>query len=213
MPPTSPPDLATRDRLLEAGGEVFAARGFRAATVREICTRARANVAAVHYHFGDKEALYREVIEHAARVALERYPPDLDLPAGADAEERLRAFVRSFMLRLLAEGVPAWLWKVVAREMTDPTPALDELVEKVIRPLFSRLLGIVSELLGRGTDPETVILCARSVVGQCVFYRHAQEVIARLRPGEAHTQARIERIAEHVTRFSLAAIREQRSRR
>ena len=47
----------TRQRVLEAAGEVFAERGFRAATVREICQRAKANLAAVNYHFGDKERL------------------------------------------------------------------------------------------------------------------------------------------------------------
>ena len=64
----------TRQRLLEAAGQVFAEQGFRAATVRDICQRAGANIAAVNYHFGDKEALYREVITDSARQALARYP-------------------------------------------------------------------------------------------------------------------------------------------
>ena len=48
----------TRQALIEAGGAVFAEQGFHDATVRDICARAGANIAAVHYHFGDKEALY-----------------------------------------------------------------------------------------------------------------------------------------------------------
>ncbi len=50
----------TRQRLIEAVGEVFAERGFRAATVRDICQRAQANVAAVNYYFGDKEHYIRQ---------------------------------------------------------------------------------------------------------------------------------------------------------
>jgi AcrR family transcriptional regulator len=67
----------TRQRLLEAAGAVFAERGFRATTVREICHRARANLAAVNYHFGDKERLYGAVLQYALRYALQKYPPTL----------------------------------------------------------------------------------------------------------------------------------------
>jgi AcrR family transcriptional regulator len=57
-------DLAsgTEKRLLEATGAIFAEHGYRSATVRQICEKARANIAAVNYHFGDKEGLYRAVL-------------------------------------------------------------------------------------------------------------------------------------------------------
>ena len=58
-------DRETRDRLLKASEQLFAARGFRDVTVRDICRAARANVAAVNYHFGDKLGLYREVLQVA----------------------------------------------------------------------------------------------------------------------------------------------------
>ena len=45
----------TERRVLEAAGEVFAALGYRAATVRQICEKAGANIAAVNYYYGDKE--------------------------------------------------------------------------------------------------------------------------------------------------------------
>src|SRR5215475_15617031 len=86
----------TRQRVLEAAGEVFAARGFRAATVREICQRAKANLAAVNYHFGDKERLYAAVLQYTFHCA-EPYPLDLGLGGEASEEERLRAFIRSHL--------------------------------------------------------------------------------------------------------------------
>src|SRR3712207_5289373 len=98
----------TRQRLLEAAGEVFAEAGFRAATVREICTRAGANVAAVNYHFGDKERLYTEVLKYAHRCAIVKYPPGMGLAPEAPAEQRLRGFVMSFLSRMLDDGRPAW---------------------------------------------------------------------------------------------------------
>ena len=56
-------DAATRARLLAAAERLFADRGFKKVTVREICRAARANVAAINYHFGDKLGLYREVLQ------------------------------------------------------------------------------------------------------------------------------------------------------
>jgi|SoiMethySBSTD1v2_1073268.scaffolds.fasta_scaffold475498_2 AcrR family transcriptional regulator len=207
-PPSADP--ATRARLLQAAGEVFAGQGFRSATVRDICRRARTNVAAVNYHFRDKESLYAAVLEHALQAAVDRFPPDLGVTPADSAEDRLRAFVRSFLLRLLGGGVPEWLARLMAHEMIEPTDALDSLVERVLRPLFERLLGIVGELLGAGADPDDVRLCARSVVGQCFFYRHAQEVIRRLQPAERVDAARIEALADHIARFSLAGIEARR---
>src|SRR5437868_7338938 len=94
----------TRHRLLEAAGEAFAENGFRSATIADICRRAHANIAAVHYHFGDKERLYAEVIEYADRCAREARGPEPALPPGVSAAERLRAHVASFLSRLLDRG-------------------------------------------------------------------------------------------------------------
>ena len=61
---------STRDKVLAQAGEVFAEKGFRKATVREIAARAGANLNAVNYYFGDKQGLYRAVIE-AAQEAID----------------------------------------------------------------------------------------------------------------------------------------------
>src|SRR3954454_15578950 len=91
---------ATRQHLLEAAGEVFAEVGIRGATVREICQRAGANVAAVNYHFGDKEKLYLEVLRRSQEQAYQKFPTDYGIQPGSTAEEKLKAFVRSFLLRI-----------------------------------------------------------------------------------------------------------------
>src|SRR5215468_7375657 len=97
----------TRQRLLEAAGDVFAQHGFRDTTIRQICDKAKANVAAVHYHFGDKEELYEAVFDYARTCAIAQFNElaSPDLPA----EERLRVFVGAVLTRFFDEGRPAWL--------------------------------------------------------------------------------------------------------
>jgi AcrR family transcriptional regulator len=195
--------------LIEAAGEVFAEQGFRAATVREICARAGANVAAVNYHFGDKERLYAEALKYAHACAILKYPPGLGLPAGAPAAERLRAFVMSFLSRILDPGRPAWHAKIMSRELAEPTAAMDVLVHEQIKPHFIHLREIVLELLGgEGADEETVRMCCYSVVGQCLFFHFGRPVMARLSPGGMPGMREAPRIAEHITRVVLAGIKD-----
>jgi TetR/AcrR family transcriptional regulator, regulator of cefoperazone and chloramphenicol sensitivity len=196
----------TRQRLLEAAGAVFAKQGFRNATIREICRRARANLAAVNYHFGDKERLYLAVLVYAHTRAREKYPlfsgDSEDIPPAL----RLRAFIHDLMFSLLDEGMPAWYSKLMAREMIEPTAALDTLVEKMLRPMAEKLRAIVRELLGAGVTDDQVRYCQLSIVSQCVHYRHARPVIQRLFPQQHYEPADIQALVDHITRFSLSAL-------
>jgi len=196
----------TRQRLLEAAGEVFAERGFHNATIREICEHAKANVAAINYHFGDKESLYAEVISEWARLTTQKYPPTLGLGDNPTVEERLHAFVRSFLHRITDTGRPAWHGKLIACEMADPTAALDQLIDENFRPLNELLESIIRSILGARATNDQVRLCAASVIGQCLYYHFARPAIERLHPEQRFEPEDIEQLADHITRFSLAAL-------
>lgn len=66
----------TQKNLLIAASKIFAEKGFRDTTVAEISKRAKTNLAAINYHFGDKETLYREAWRHSFRESIKIYPPD-----------------------------------------------------------------------------------------------------------------------------------------
>lgn len=199
---------ATRDRLLEAAGQVFARAGFREARVREIATRAEANVAAVNYHFRGKEGLYSAVLERSFRIAMEKYPPDGGLGPWATPPERLRAFIQSLLYRLLTDGPHAQYAALMAREMVEPTAALDRIARQVIRPMYVQLCSLVGTLAGVRPSQERVRRCARSIVGQCLFYKHAEPVLRRLEGRWGWTPRDLEELTDHIQAFSLAGIRQ-----
>ena len=203
-----PVTTETQQRLLEAAGEVFAEQGFRNATVREICQRARANLAAVNYHFGAKEGLYAAVIEYAQSCSLEKYPLAQADREDIPATQRLRTFIHYVMSGLFEEGLPAWRFKLMAREMIEPTAALDAMVENMIRPLARKLESIVRELLGSRATDEQVRLCQLSIIAQCLHHRNSQPVIQRLFPRQKYGPEKVKALAEHITRFSLGALKE-----
>ena len=87
----------TRERLIESATRLFAERGFAKVTVREICKAARANVAAVNYHFGGKNGLYQEIVQSAIRTMHGTTQEIQKAGEGRAAEEQLRIFVRIFL--------------------------------------------------------------------------------------------------------------------
>src|SRR5262245_45469551 len=199
----------TRQRLLEAAVEVFARDGFRGATIERICRRADANIAAAHYHFGDKRRLYAAAFAHAERHA------QMNAPAEASADgppaARLRAFVGSFLRRLLDPGRPVWMAQLLAHELIDPTPALDRVVRRRMRANHEQIAAVIREL-APDAPPDAVRLATLSVIAQCVFYRNSAAIVSRLYP-DIEPAREVDRLADHVTRFSLAGIVALRERR
>jgi AcrR family transcriptional regulator len=193
----------TRKRLLDAAREVFSEHSFQGATVREICRRAEANVAAVNYHFGSKDALLAEALNFAPLAALQK----ASVNAADCPEERLRLFLREFMLMLLDDKNPSSQCRIMARELADPTPALDKIVREAIAPLHKFLAELVREIVGNNLSDAELRRCVHSIVGQCLFYRHSHPVLQRLYPKLRYGRKEIEAIGEHIAEFSLAGIK------
>lgn len=196
----------TRNAIIEAAGKIFAEEGYSKATVREICRQAGANIAAINYHFRDKKGLYLAVLKHYQCISFQTYPPDLGIDKFKIPEEKLRAFILSFLLRIMDDGKPAWFGKLLAREFAQPTWAFDALIEDTIRPDFQILMGIVAAILGRGANERNVLLCSMSIVGQCLYFRHSHPVISRLFPGTSFDFRHIEELTDHIFRISLQGL-------
>jgi AcrR family transcriptional regulator len=199
------PDQETRERLLTAATRLFAEQGFDAVTVRDICRRADANVAAVNYHFGGKVGLYEQVMDSAIRVMQETTEEARRQGVRKTPDEQLRLYVQVFITRVAAGSGGTWIHQLMMREISNPTPALDSVIDRVIRPRMAFLSGIVAELTGCPPDDARVVSCAFSVHAQCVALIN-HRIGGRVNPAFALTPDRIGETIDHVTRFSLAGI-------
>ncbi len=195
-----------RTKLLDAAGPIFAEKGYRATTVREICRAAGANVAAVNYYFGDKQRLYTETVKQASRLRAQQVPLP-QRPPGTSAAQRLEDFIVTLLTRMIGAGHQPWQVRLMTREVLQPTQACRELVEDYFRPQFELLLEILGELLPPGTAMHRLRQIGFSIVGQCVYYRVAGEVVAMLTPDEEHAEHfSTAQLAAHISRFTLAAV-------
>jgi AcrR family transcriptional regulator len=205
--------IRTQKRLLAAASEAFAEKGYREATVSEICERAKSNVAAVNYHFGDKETLYVKAWRHAFYESLKLHPPDGGVSADAPPEERLRGRVKALLRRVTGANNKEFL--IVLRELASPTGLLDEVTRKDLRPLRENMEGIIRELLGPYASKTQVRFCATGIVSQCVIPMLMKRMDRGRQGGRSDYSGidDIESYADHVVEFSLAGIRSIRGSR
>lgn len=196
----------TRQRILEAAGEIFAQNGFRQTTVRQISSKANVNIAAINYYFQSKDRLYLETLRCWKDIAFDKYPRELGTSEDDPPEKRLEGFIRSFVFRILDTGIESRFGRLMAREFTEPTAALDVIVEEMARPMFHLVSSIVGRIVGKDPTNETVIYCCASIVGQCLYFLYARPVLNRLIGDDRVSSMNMEDIAGHVCRFSLAAL-------
>jgi AcrR family transcriptional regulator len=194
-----------RTRLLQTAGGIFAERGFHAATVREICQKARVNIASVNYYFGDKECLYVEAVKEAAR-SCEAAAPLPEWAPGTPPAAKLRDFIRTFLTRVVFNPRPSWHGMLIMREMVQPTRACVEFVDNFVRPTLAVLRAILNDLLPADVPEVKRHLLVGSIVGQCLHYRFARPIISLLVGQEEFDSYTVDQLTDHITAFSLAGL-------
>lgn len=202
----------TRARLLAAAVRLFAEQGLAGTSVRQLAEAAGANVAAVSYHFGSKDALYAEALRGAflpVRDALPRFLGILEAARSsgtpAAAATGIRAFVQELVDAMIPADEPNAYARLLTRELTDPSPALDPIVRDFVAPRNEVLVALLRQARP-DLGPQQLLLYANSIFGQGVFYQLALPVVLRLLGRERMTPELREEIGEHIADFSLRAL-------
>jgi AcrR family transcriptional regulator len=195
---------STQKKLFNAGIKVFADKGYRDATVREICKKAgAANINAVNYYFGSKENLYREILD-TIFSAYDRF--DQENWDRKTPQEQLRSMISNFCAMLYKNNAFASdITSIFISEMTQPSPFIEELVDTYNRPRIKRHLKMFRDLLGEDATDDMARDCLVSVAGQLLYYSFAWPVFSRLFP-DYSADERYEQWAAHVYEFSVGGI-------
>ncbi|MFO1090129.1 MAG: CerR family C-terminal domain-containing protein [Hyphomicrobiales bacterium] len=185
----STPDVSsdTRTRLIEAALDHFGHSGFDGANVRAIARDAGANVAAINYHFGGKQALYRAV----AAYIVERIR-DAAWPAGAPprpemtrvlSKDEARAALHAMIDRTgrtLLESKQAERWaRYIVREQLEPTDAFDILYDGVLGQVYGTVTALVARLLDLDPKSSEARLEMFALMGQPLVFRIGRAAVLR----------------------------------
>lgn len=199
-------DQQTRQRILYSAAELFAESGFKKTTVRQICKAARANSAAIHYHFGDKGGLYKAVLLYAVEIK-----PEAEYPPGASGEERLGIWVQAMVHSCLGQP-PTLISRLMTLELSEPTEYISLMITHMVAPKMAELQGSIIEIIGEQTDSAVVERFALSVIGQVLAYDHSRAVIDLVFPHFDRSEESLAGLAAHVTDASIGMLHNYREK-
>jgi AcrR family transcriptional regulator len=173
----------TRAQLIEAALDVFGRRGFEGASTREIAKAAGANLAAIVYHFGSKEALYIAVAEHIVTGINSRVGAVLaeaaEAPATPEAARGMLHRLVATYVEVLLDSAEAERWsRFLVREQMQPSSAFE-----IIFRLMGGSVSIANRLLAVaiGGDPmdEEIRVRSFAIFGQVMVFRVAHALVVR----------------------------------
>ena len=168
----------TAEKLVEVAGEIFAQKGI-GATVREICAAAGCSVAAINYHFGDKQRLYLRCVRLACEQKEHLFPLPVvaGVPEGMSADavqarhELLRQFLQALMKRVAAESQFSWQDTLAWREFIKPTPEVEQEMSQARHRDFDNLNRLLSAMLGDADQRELRDALVTQIMAQTMFFK------------------------------------------
>lgn len=198
LPP--PPANATRQALIAAGIRLFGRQGFSATSVRQLASEAKANIAAIAYHFGGKEGLRLACAEEFGRRmsgALGSGGPD-HLQLSTPPREALRWIVQQMVGFLLSGPGSDEIVPFMLRELAEDSPAIDAVYRGFAEPMHRRLCQLWGEATGSEPEDETVRLAVFSLIGQIMYFRIGRPIVTRRLGWENYGPTEIQRITHRV---------------
>nr|WP_319392693.1 CerR family C-terminal domain-containing protein [uncultured Desulfobacter sp.] len=195
----------TRQRLINAGVEIFGRCGYEAATTRMFAEAAEVNLAAIPYHFGSKEGLYHAVIESVGDRILELLKEERlkavetvrnETTNSDDVKKALDGIIRGFARILISSELGRQAAPIIMREQAHPTTAFDRLYENHLRPIHEVITVLVARLRKESPDSENAVICAHTIIGQIAAFRMMRETARRRLGWDTFDEQKTEKICD-----------------
>jgi TetR/AcrR family transcriptional regulator len=189
-------DPEARAKILTAAEELFAGRGFAGTSVRDIARSAGVNGAMIHYYFGNKEGLYRAIIETAASTVQALL---MTATGGAQTlEETLSRFVTEYAKYIFSHPNLA---RVLHRELLAGGAHLRRIMQPAAN--YKILREALSDAIKHGGMRKIDIdLAPISLMGMIVVFQLIQPVIPIAADG-GYDESFIKRLSDHTVDLFL----------
>ena len=199
------------EKILEVAADLFSEYGYDATSIREICSKAKVNVASVNYHFKGKLGLGQAVIDYL----FEGYENHLALlfPEGEirNAEEwgnRLKSFIYNFIS--MNEETDSKLYyrsKLIFKELDNPSDLFETIYTKHLYPFQKKMLGYIKLALSEDVTEQEVTMWFITILSQCVMFRKKIYANTEIQPIDLSKDENVKMVAEHIANTVLSSLK------
>jgi TetR/AcrR family transcriptional regulator, regulator of cefoperazone and chloramphenicol sensitivity len=207
--------LPADQALIRAAIDLFGQSGFEAVGTRALCEHAGANLAAIRYHFGGKDGLYRAAVQHVVDVLQPRL--DFAMSAFSEAERQARDDPRrqAALVTTLVRGVMDMFLRqpdirpfipFVLREFFLPSRHFELFYEALPRRLHELTARIVAMVDSIDADSDTAKVRAHALIGQMMVFNIARGILFRRTGWNDYTDATAEQVTVEVQRLTLRTL-------
>lgn len=195
---------ATRARILEAAGELFAAHGYAEASNKAIAAQAEVDLASINYHFGSRSGLYQAVLTEAHRRLVDVADLQKLAQSPMAAADKLQA-VMAHLVQSALSGSENWHISVLTAEILAPSSHIQVLFQSEIPRKAALVVAIMSEITGIPQDDPAMQRCLLSVMAPCLLLQIGRRGIPG--PAQAVLQMPADVLVNHLSQFAIAGLR------
>lgn len=194
---------ATRTRILEAAGELFAASGYAETSNKAIAAHAQVDLASINYHFGSRGSLYQAVLTEAHAQLLSIASLSQLVGSATSPAAKLRELIEQLVAHATREP-QTWPLRVLAREVLAPSSHIQILFRDEVQPKTVLLRRMLSEITQIPMEDAALTRCLLTVMAPCLMLL----VSGRALPGPLQEvlQMPAQAIAEHLYQYAMAGL-------
>ncbi|MCL1857483.1 MAG: TetR/AcrR family transcriptional regulator [Kiritimatiellaeota bacterium] len=195
----------TRDRLLAVASDMFAALGYSQTRTQDICREAGTNPAAVNYHFGGKDGLYKAVWEYALTVAV----GEAEAKAISHNEDRewLYHFIYASILAVFDIGPKTNFRKLMQHELRNASGMADDIMERHMSPRMIEMEKRMRRIMGSSVSDFQVRCALAAIYSQCTALNLSRHLSRRLFGDAPPTDEDARRFAREMCAFIIGGVR------
>lgn len=198
-------EKSTKEKILRSAAELFAKKGFREVTHRELANHGNFNAALINYYFSSKDKLYEEACNYALEITSEKYysePKDI-----SDTEKKILHMVTARFNAILDTGPGGWFPRLMYHIMSSNLSIQDSIRKTYITIVRKNLTELISTYFELPVDNNLVIMTAHNLSGHFISLNIARAKQKMLFQKKKLTDEEKEEIILYTSEYIKGALR------